>query len=87
MVFLINIVLGKANGILGQDYKPFDEFETFSEDDMPSNSDVVLMLSHYLRSTDKLRQNNTEPYMGASYWVISGERSGRRAKKPLVFRD
>ena len=30
---------------------PFpDEFEVFNEDDMPNNSDVVFILSHYLTS-------------------------------------
>ena len=45
----INSILLKANGILDDKYKPFPEdFSLFNEDDMPNNSDVIFILSHYL---------------------------------------
>jgi hypothetical protein len=83
----INTALRKANDFLSPHYRPFDDFDTFSEDDLPSNSDVVLMLAHYLRSTDKFRQDNTEQYGSLTYWVMDRTRSERRAKEPRVFRD
>lgn len=56
----INNVLGEANGVLGDDYKPLDSFSQFNEDDLPSNSDVTFILSQYLSCFEKLRSDNIE---------------------------
>lgn len=77
----INAVVADANGILGEDYRPFAEFEVFDEDDCPTTSDVVLVLSQYLRSLDKLRQDNTERKLHNYYWKgTSGERLAKRPR-------
>jgi hypothetical protein len=44
----INEKLGEANIILTGEFKPFREFTLFNIDELPSNSDVVMVLSQYL---------------------------------------
>ena len=51
----INQIISKANSILGEDYRPFADFNEFDEVSLPSNSDVVLMLAQYLKCMERLR--------------------------------
>jgi len=44
----INEKLKEANTLLPERHKPFVDFATFDEDQLPTNSDVVLVLSQYL---------------------------------------
>ena len=68
----INNLIETANEILGE-YKPFEDFEVFSDDDLPTNSDVVFIISPYLRSLEKLRCDNiSEDSMYHWYWMIDG---------------
>jgi hypothetical protein len=69
---LVNSMIAEANSILQSTYKPFDDFTLFSEDDVPSNSDVVFILSPYLRSLEKLRRDNIDYEMGTCYWKVNG---------------
>jgi len=45
----VNQVLTEANSILDDEYLPFGGFSAFDEDVLPTNSDVVMMLSQYLK--------------------------------------
>jgi hypothetical protein len=64
----VNDTLKKANAILGDTHRPFPDFELFSEDDLPSSSDAVLMLSHYLKSMARFQSDH-------SYWYGTGIQS------------
>jgi hypothetical protein len=55
---LVNQVLKRTNKLLGKNYKPFDDFEEFNEDDLPNNSDVTLVLSQYINCMESLREEN-----------------------------
>jgi oligoendopeptidase F len=55
---LINTILEAANKLLGEKYKPFDQFTVFNEDDLPNNGDVAVVLSQYLGCMEKLREDN-----------------------------
>lgn len=55
---LINEKLTDANSILDNEHRPFADFELFNEDDLPSNSDVVFVLSQYLNSLEGWRSSN-----------------------------
>lgn len=70
---LINKLLNDANALLGDQYIPFDDFKEFEEDNLPTASDVVMILSQYLKGMDKLRFDNTKYYKGRYYWVFEGE--------------
>ena len=76
----INTVLSSANELLIKEYRPYPDFTVFNEDDMPSNSDVVFILSQYLSSLEKFREDNTElDRFGVRHWIIDGEVSGIRS--------
>lgn len=55
---LVNQVLLESNQIIGEDYKPFSDFKKFNEEDLPSNSDVALVLSQYLNCMESFREKN-----------------------------
>jgi hypothetical protein len=44
----INSIISDANKLLTEKNKPLKEFESFNEDDLPNNSDVVMILAQYL---------------------------------------
>lgn len=70
---LVNTLLEQANGFLDESYKPFDSFETFDEDEVPSNSDVVLILTQYLGCLKKYGRDNTHYQDYNHYWIIKGK--------------
>lgn len=84
----INSILVRANVILENKYKPFpEEFNLFVEDDMPNNSDVVFILSHYLTSLEKLRCDNIrqeDDFPHSWYWLINGKMSAQETDKPNI---
>ncbi len=79
---LINQVLEKANSILGEQNRPFDDFLHFNLDDVPTNSDVVLILSQYLNCLEKLRADNIKTKFDGWYWVVDGGISNIRTAPP-----
>ena len=43
----VNQTLTDANKVLGED-KPYNDFDVFCDEDLPTNSDVLMILSLYL---------------------------------------
>jgi hypothetical protein len=81
----INSILSRANEILEDKYKPFpDDFTLFDENDMPNNSDVVFILSHYLTSLEKLRCDNIKYSDYDWHWLIDGEVSDKKTNIPTI---
>lgn len=78
---LINSIISKANNVLGENYRPFkkDEFELFEIDAIPTNGDVVFILSNYISSMSKLKLDNVTKDTFKAYWIIDGEESERKA--------
>ena len=74
----VNNLLDEANGILNEKYKPFKEFELFNKDKMPTNSDVVMVLSQYLACLENLRFDNIFYIYSDWHWRIVDE------KKPTI---
>lgn len=65
----VNDILSKANSLLKK-YKPFDDFEAFQSDALPTNSDVVFIIKQYIKCLDKLKFDNSKlGYGGHWYWV------------------
>lgn len=64
----INRQLSESNALLAERYRPFDDFEIFSEDDIPQNSDVVFILAQYLQCMEKLRGDHVTIRNGNWYW-------------------
>ena len=70
----INQILSDANVILAAKHKPFDDFTIFSEDDMPTNSDAVMVLTQYISCLEKYKFDNIEMLSGYWHWKTkSGE--------------
>jgi hypothetical protein len=82
----INQVLADALGVLTDKYRPFRDFRTFKEDDVPLNSDVTLILSQYLNCMEKLRDDNIEQEGIGWWWVIDGQVSEVQTAPPGKLR-
>ena len=72
---LINRVVAAANEVLGPDYLPFDDFESFDADDVPSTSDVALVLAQYMEEAERYRSDNIRYSHGKWVYVVKGEPS------------
>ncbi|WP_025822195.1 hypothetical protein [Asaia astilbis] len=79
---LVNKVIGVSNEFLGSGYLPFDDFEAFDTDDIPTNSDVALILAQYLEGTEHYRSDNVEQHGSVWWYVVDGERSDVRTNAP-----
>lgn len=80
---LVNTVLGTANEILDKGNKPFPDFEEFGDESIPSNSDVVMILSQYVACLNKFRRENTKRNDDGDWvWVIKGKLSKVDAPHP-----
>ena len=72
---MINKVINESNKVLGDKYKPFEEFDKFEEDDLPSNSDVTMVLAQYIEEAERYRSDNVTQVHGRWYYVVDGESS------------
>ncbi len=80
---LINKVINAGNAVLGEGYRPFTEFEEFDVDDVPTNSDVTLILSQYMEQTDTHRTHNVEIITGHG-WAYTVSDSARSMRHHLL---
>lgn len=78
----INQVITSGNDILGDKYKPLAGFDFFEDDDIPSNSDVTMVLSQYLEEAERYRSASIVQSFNSYYYVINGEKSEVRAAPP-----
>ena len=81
----VNVLLLQSNDYLGEMYKPFDDFISFDEDDIPQNSDVVFILSQYLQCFEKLRSDNVSIRYGIWYWKVKGDATDKVDENGMVL--
>lgn len=79
---LLNKVLESANGVLGESYRPFDDFSTFSEDDVPTTSDVTMILAQYMEQAERYRSDNVTYSRGSWRYMVDGGESEIRSGPP-----
>lgn len=80
---LINGLLSEANLLLKGDYRPLEGFGLFSEDDIPTNSDVTMVLAQYLNCLEKMRADNVrQDDLGSWVWIVDGRESEIRTAEP-----
>lgn len=72
---LINRVITAANDGLGPDYLPFGDFKAFDAADVPSTSDVALVLAQYMEQAERYRSDNVKFWHGQWVYVVKGEPS------------
>jgi hypothetical protein len=65
---LINKTLARCNALLGDRYRPFGDFELFDSDDVPSNSDVTLVLGQYQAAIENYRSENIRSNSGGGWF-------------------
>ena len=69
----INDVLTKINTLIGKD-KPYEDFETFDEVALPTNSDALMMINLYLTGMSRFKKHNsTEKSVGLDWNQTRGE--------------
>lgn len=66
----INQLIETANQFLEEGYKPFDDFEKFDDNDMPYNSDVVIIISQYIKCLEKFKYDHIVRRSGSWYWNL-----------------
>jgi hypothetical protein len=84
---IINEKLQHANTILTDAFKPLANFTLFDESDLPTNSDVVIVLSQYLDGLETWRSAHIEYNLTDHqwYWAIEGKRTAV-AQPPTKFK-
>jgi hypothetical protein len=70
---LINQIIKNGNDVLGNEYRPFDDFTQFDPDDVPTTSDVAMMLNQYIQETERYRSDNVIYDHGRFVYVVDGE--------------
>ncbi len=84
---IINSILKQANRLLTGAYQPLADFKAFDEDNIPTNSDVTLVLAQYLNCMETLRADNVEKGRFQDwYWLIDGEKSSVGTAPPKKLR-
>ena len=69
---MINNVVTVANVVLGPNYLPFGDFEKFEVDDVPSTSDVALVLAQYMEEAERYRSDSVKRWAGQWVYVVDG---------------
>ena len=81
----INEILAKLNTLLGAKHRPLDGFDSFNEEDLPTASDVVFILSQYLKSMEKFRFDNTHYNGGRYYWTLNDGKESWKITRESTF--
>jgi len=66
----VNMTLKNCNTFLYKKYKPFDDFDQFDIDDVPSNSDLTLIIAQYMQAMEKFRSDNIYEIFQKWYYKI-----------------
>jgi hypothetical protein len=82
----INEKLGGANELLTGDFKPFKDFDLFEVDQMPSNSDVVMVLSQYLDGLEAWRSSRTHYVSSIGHLWKTDDGTRIHTEQPTRFR-
>ena len=81
----INKLIGDSNNFPSEKYRPFEDFISFDEDEIPQNSDVVFILSQYLQCFEKLRADNVVIRGGHWCWSVDGTEDDDADENGKVF--
>jgi hypothetical protein len=81
----INATLEALNRLLDE-HRPFKDFASFDADDLPTNSDVVVILAQYATATYNFRRSQTVQVNYKWYWVVRGKPPEIETERPEHFR-
>jgi len=65
----INEIIKKSNSFFGKSNRPLDEFEKFDIDELPTNSDITFVTSHYIQAVEKIRSDNIYYDFNEGQWL------------------
>lgn len=83
---IVSALLDRAAKLFGSS-QILGGFDGFSDEDLPTNSDVVLVLSQYRSHLEKVRADHIQyDGLGRWYWLIGGEMSGIQTSAPRKLR-
>ncbi len=82
---LVNGALATANEILGNVHQPVEGFTEFDFDDVPSNSDVTVVLAIYLEELERYRGDLVKFEHGIPYYTFN-DGTKLRAANPKRLR-
>jgi hypothetical protein len=88
----INEKLRDANRFLAPPFKPIDGFEQFDDATLPSNSDVVMVLTQYLACLEQWRSAQVHKKREGAYssrwvWNVKGETIGAEEPTSASHRE
>ena len=83
---LVNEKLRRANTLLVGLFRPIADFELFSQDDLPTNSDVVVVLSQYLDGLEAWRSANVVEQSAYAWYWNTDDGSAIKTSEPSRFR-
>jgi hypothetical protein len=78
---LVNGALAAANEILGDEHQPLEGFTEFEADDVPSNSDITVVLTIYLEELERYRSDLLTSSAGF-HWYVFEDGTRLRAAEP-----
>jgi hypothetical protein len=81
----INQTLNGLNKLIGN-HRPFSDFETFNVDDVPTNSDVIVILAQYAAATYNFRRDHTAFIDYKWRWLVKGKDSEISTDRPEDFK-
>jgi hypothetical protein len=69
---MINKIIEIGNAVLGEKYKPFDDFESFDSDDAPTTSDITMVVAQYMEEAERFRSDNVITKGGRWFYIVNG---------------
>lgn len=79
---IINSLLGEINNLFDKGDIPIDKFTLFEDSELPTYSDIVIVLTQFLEKLDYFRFRNIISDFSGVYWILDkGERIQTKASK------
>jgi hypothetical protein len=82
----VNMTLKNCNAFLCKKYKPFDDFNQFDMDDVPSNSDLTFIIAQYMQAMEKFRSDNIYEDSYGWYYEIKDSDEEIRTAAPAKIK-
>lgn len=78
----VNKLIEIANTLLSIDDRPFTDFVVFDDDDTPTISDVVMIISQYIECLERLKLYNVTKESLDWFWIIDDKQSKIETSQP-----
>ena len=79
---IINSLLSETNNLFDKGDIPIDKFTLFEDSELPTYSDIVIVLTQFLEKLDYFRFRNIISDFSGVYWILDdGERIKTKGSK------